>query len=210
MMEKQLIYEITMPNYPRKIMTAKARRPKYFLFPKDEGVKQKPKYNSNRYQWVDHKLSTKKIEKRLFDTATNEFVIKNSRIAGTERWVVINGQSIYNGKYNAHTQGKIMETIHRFYIPFLQALKPIDIYPLHIECEIYDYSNDIISGQGWDVGNRGWPYCKAFDDVLQKLNIINNDSNQYVRVPCHPIFFPIKEEILSIEPHLIFKIYQIL
>ncbi len=199
-----------MPNYPRKIMTAKARKAKYFIFPKDEDVKQKNKYNSNRYQWKEHISTTKKKEIRLFDTATQQFVIKNNRIAGTEKWEVINGQKIYNGLYNPFTQGKIMSTIHGFISSFLKGLKPIEVYPLYIECEIHDYSDDPISGKYWDVFNRGFPYCKAFDDALQNSGVIKNDSNEYVTVPAHPLFFPIKEEILSIEPHLIFKIYHIL
>lgn len=204
-MNKVLLHSIEVPHYIRKVLTTKSRMAKYFTFPKDEAVKQKPKYNSNRYQWKEHISSTKKKTTRLFDVATNEWVIKNNRIAGTEKWTVINGQHIYSGVYNEHTQGKIIKAIHDQLVPFLQGLAPIDKYPLYIECEIHDFSVDPISGKRWDVINRGYPYCKVFDDVLQELKIIPDDSYEYVMCPSHPLFYAINNDI----PKLIFKIYHV-
>jgi hypothetical protein len=207
-MQKILLHEIVVPNYLRKILTTKSRMAKYFIYPKDEAIKQKNKYNSNRYQWKEHISSTKKKTVRLFDVATNEWVIKNNRVAGKEKWTVINGQHIYSGVYNEHTQGKIIKAIHAQIVPFLQGLAPIEKYPLYIECEIHDFGNDEISGDRWDVGNRGYPYCKVFDDTLQEAKIIPDDSYKYVVCPCHPLFFDITDTEEKV-PKLIFKIYHV-
>lgn len=215
----ELLHEIMIPNYVRKVLISKSRRAKYFLYPKDERVREKKKYNSNRYQWKEYKLSTGRKEIRLFDTAVNDFVIKNSRVAGTEKWEVINAQKVYNGGYNEHTLGKIVKTIAASFIPSLQALPPINQYPLYLVCEIYDYIDDPISGSHWDVINRGYLYCKVFDDVIQPkteknplgIGLIEDDSCKHVRCPSHPVFYPLDDEdkLVSIEPHLKFKIFHI-
>lgn len=219
-MEKVLLHSITMPNYIRKIKLANARKAKFYIFPKDEDVKEKNKFNSNRYQWREHISSTKKKEIRLFDTATNEFVIKNTRTAGTEKWEVINSQKVYNGAYHPNVLGKIVVQIGQFISPFLEGLNPIDKYPLYIECEIHDYKDDPISGKRWDVINRGYLYCKVFDDILQPKTeknplgrgLVPDDTWEYIVCPSHPIFIPLKEEdkLLEIVPHLVFKIYHVI
>lgn len=220
-MKKELLYTIEMPNYIRKIKLAESRRAKYYVYPKDERVKEKIKFNSNRYQWKEYISSTKKKEIRLFDTAINQFVIKNTRTAGTEKWEVINAEKVYNGAYHPNVLGKIVKQIGEFMLPFLQALKPINQFPLWVECEIHDYLNDEISGKRWDVINRGYLYCKVFEDILQPktdknplgLGIIPDDSAEYIVCPAHPIFFSFSkttrtDNFADPEPKLIFKIYH--
>lgn len=221
-MEKTLIHSIEIPNYIRKVLISKERRAKYYTFPKDENIKNtKKKFNSSRYIWKEFISSTKRKEIRLFDTAINEFVIKNSRTAGTEKWEVINAEKVYNGAYHPSVQAKIVREIGSFLIPFLKALTPITQFPLWVECEIHDYNNDVISGNRWDVINRGYLYCKVFEDILQPktdknplgLGIIPDDSYKYIVCPAHPIFYSLGEKLLDNfadrEPKLVFKIYTV-
>lgn len=161
----------------------------------------------------------KEKEVRLFDVATNEFVIKNTRTAGTEKWEVINAEKVYNGAYHPSVQAKIVREIGQSFISFLKALPPITKYPLYVECEIHDYENDEISGNRWDVINRGYLYCKVFEDILQPkteknplgLGVIPDDSYKYVVCPAHPIFYSLGEKLVdrftNTEPKLIFNIY---
>lgn len=175
-MELKLLQTIEMPNYPRSVVISKSRRAKYFIFPKDEAVKQKPKYNSNRYQWRDYINSKRKIEVRLFDTATEEFVIKNNRVAGKEKRLVINGQRYYNGTYQDHEKGKILNELTAFFTSFLKGLRPIFEYPIHIEYIFETHLDD-----DTDVDNHGFPYYKGFQDCLFKSGLIINDTHKYVK-----------------------------
>jgi hypothetical protein len=204
---KELIRTIIIPAYPRKVLMSKSRRAKYFIQGKDTAVKDKKKYWGNRYIWKEYVSASKKKEIRLFDVSTNEYVIKNSRIAGTEKWLVINGQKYYSGLYQDYEKGKILDAINAHYYSFLQGQEPIVNYPLYIECEIHDLAVDPISGNmKWDVFNRAFPYCKAFEDNLKKHNIIPDDNTDYVLVPSHGIFVPIRQDQT---PFLQFNIYKI-
>lgn len=241
-MNKILLHEIVMPNYIRKVKLSDKRRTHYLelkgpsiITNRDsnsfnEAIKanlsilitSKPLGKSVQRGIISGEYIFKERVKKkplcLFDTKTNEFVITNPKVAGTEKWEVINGQKIYNFKYNPFTQGKIMEAIHEFITPFLMGLIRIDKYPLFLECELHDYSSDDISGKGWDVGNRCYPYCKAFDDALTRHRIIIDDKNDYVICPSHPIFYPLEKypSYMALNgigynniPLLVFKIYHI-
>lgn len=199
-----------MPNYPRKIKLADSRRAKYFRVGEKFPDKYRKKILSGDIIYKDRK----KNESCLYDTETNTFVLKNPKVAGTERWEVINGQKIYNSLYHPATRAKIMELIHKFMTPFLISLE-ITRFPLYIECEVHDLREDPISKyKAFDIYNRGFPYCKAFEDVLQELKIIPEDNVDYIICPSHPIFFPIPpidipNDISHLVPKLVFNIYHI-
>lgn len=200
-MQLELLHTIEMPNYPRKVLTSKERRAKYFIFPKDEAVRQKKKYSSTRYTWKEYISASKKKETRLYDTSTNEFVIKNSRTAGKEKWLVINGQKYYNGVYRDYEKGKILNELNRFYSSFLEALNPITQYPLHIE-----YIFDVYLDEDTDLDNHGFPYYKGFQDCLTKCGVIFNDSNRFIKsfkVEHNQLLHPESENTLIV------KIYAI-
>lgn len=200
-MDKELLYSITINNYIRKVKLADSRRAKYFK----PGESIPRKYLGDNFIWKEAKLSKKRVENRLYDIISETFVIKNPKVAGTERWEVINGQKIYNQGYHPFVRQKIMEQIHLSFVPYLVDLK-IDKFPLFIECEIHDLEIDPISrGQYWDVFNRAYPYCKAFEDVLQKCKVIPDDDYRYITCPSHPIFYPLKEG----NPKLVFNIYSV-
>lgn len=224
-MDKVLLYSITMNNYLRKIKLADSRRVKYF----EVGDAFPNKYRSGILNGnLQYRERTKKKPLCLFDTVTKEFVLKNPKVAGTERWEMINGQKIYNAGYHPIVRAKIMEQIHTFIKEQLSLYNkdlishsisnlPEDkalltehgiSYPLYIECEVHDLIKDPISkNQKWDVFNRTYPFCKAFEDVLQELGIIEDDSVEFVRCPSHPFFFPIGDGEI---PKLVFNIYKLI
>ena len=220
-MEKKLIYEIVMPNFPRVVRLSESRRAKYYLKDKFiagkdvlpmeclneitnldvveanwgnlaiktyKATKKLPartKYfciNPDKYKWKEHKKANKKVEIRLWDIEKKEYVIKNPSVAGTPNDEIINGQSMYNGTYHPHTRDKIMKVIHEYMIPFLKGLEPITTYPLIIEGYMYDYVEKctISKGRLFDIGNRQFPYNKAFEDMLQHCGIIKQDDVKHI------------------------------
>lgn len=219
-MQKELLYEIIMPNFPRTVRLSESRRAKYFKpqdklslkylqkeiwkAPKDINIDLNEVYyigqdNKGNYHkldknfiWKDHKLSTKRIEKRLYDCVLNDYVVKNSSVAGTPNDEIINGQKFYNGDYHPQVRSKIMDAIHEYMIPFLEGITPLasNSYPLVINGFMYDKgeSCEISKGKIWDVGNRQNPYNKAFEDMLQKCGVIKQDDFKHIVGPPRLIF----------------------
>ena len=197
---KEVLLTINLINYPRKILLTKKRRAKYFhpgdILPKKylsnqivldnnplyalNNIGQKLHLN-NRYSWEEHKLSGKRKEIRLYNSTTAEYVIKNSRVAGTENWKQIAGQDIYRFGMQNFYVSRIIGELHKYYMNYLtiegkgQISFKDSVYPIkihyHFECEM-DYN--------MDVDNYALPYYKAFQDCLVKSKIIPNDTRKYV------------------------------
>lgn len=225
-MNKELIYEIIMPDFPRVVRLSEHRRAWYYIktkvlagthkLPADclkevdittrlhmtpeenkeliskeyKATKRLPKrikyfiVDPTKYAWKLHKKGKNKFEERLIDIRTKEFVVRNHLTAGTPNDEIINGQNFYNSKYDPYTAGKIMTTIHEYMYSFLKGLQPITEYPIIIDGFMYDYGRECTisgkTGRTWDVGNRSFPYNKAFEDVLQHKGIVKEDDFEHV------------------------------
>lgn len=189
-MERELIHTITIPNYIRKVLLSKERRAKYYIRNKiHQGIQKLPKkYGTvtntksglyfelkEFFTWKEHKLTTGKIEIRLWDAIEQEYVIANPKTAGTEKWEVINGQKLYNQGYHPFVRRKIVDSIHEFFAPFLIGVKPVGNYPISIQ---YIFSGELSNNM--DLDNHALPYYKCFQDCLTKLSIIKNDTVEYI------------------------------
>lgn len=159
--------------------------------------------------WKEHKLTKGKSEFRLTDDATDEYIIKNTQVAGTESWHVINSQGLTNHTISPFTNGKVVKALHEQVTEAINkqwmGFEPkITFFPIRILMELHDYIvDDISKGKDWDIQNRCDVWSKAFVDTLTELEIIPDDHRAYVTQPPVPLFVP-----LSIgEPKLIFKIY---
>lgn len=131
---------------------------------------------STDYLWKNHKKSKGNFEERLFDIKANDFVIKNNRVAGTENWVKVNGQQLYNQGYHPNVRAKIVDVIHGFFLESLKDQEPLPInFPItihyHFECQMEDTA---------DVDNYALPYYKCFQDCLVKSCIIYNDTRKFI------------------------------
>lgn len=127
------------------------------------------------YGWKEHKKANKSVEIRLIDPI-GEYVIKNTRVAGTERWEVINGQKLYNQGYHPNVRAKIVDVIHEFFLKELREQEPLPInFPItihyHFCCAMDDRA---------DVDNYALPYYKCFQDCLVKSNMIYNDTRKFI------------------------------
>lgn len=139
-------------------------------------------------------------------------VIVNSKTVDTPRWTKINGQYMYNGNWNEFQRRKVFDTMHSFILSSIEkSLTTIKVaikFPVEIELEIHTLKshggikmlgNKLIiptkedkSNSNWDIGNLGFAWSKAIDDCLHKLNIIPDDSIQYVKSTGKVTFIPIE------------------
>ncbi len=181
------------------------------------------KLNLEICYWKQHKLSGKKFEFRLTDDATDEYIVKNTKVAGTESWHVINSQGVTNHTVSPFTNGKVVKALHEevekaIKRKFTEQYPKITTFPIRILMELHDYiSDEITKHNDWDVQNRCDVWGKAFVDCLTELEIIPDDHRAYVTQPPVPLYcpFPVAEspgdELVSdpfyYKPKLVFKIY---
>lgn len=143
--------------------------------------------------------------------------VTNPRTAGTPNYVKINSQNIYNSKYDKFSQAKVIAFIKEYLTYHIKVgVKELGLicknlvktYPVNISAQVYaPYSlggckyiggefKQVVS-HSWDIGNFGWIWCKCFDDVLQDVGIIVNDSVDYVRTTGGVSFIPTEESEFS-------------
>lgn len=196
--ESILLHKIEYPLYIKRVMLSKERRAKYYT-PQCK-IKNKKLNDRTRFVFREN-VKTKKSY--LVDVNTGEKVLKNPRAVGTPKYMSINAQHLYNQTLNEFSRDRVVRVLHEFFESGMKEIGRIDMYPLMITMEIHD---TIIEGTSeWDVGNRGFFYQKAFEDVLKKDKIID-DAAIYIAMPSAPIFIPVKTEE---ERKLVFSIYQI-
>lgn len=170
------LIDLVIPNYIRKVKLSESRRTKYFELPHGLNTPFAKKYQvgltTGAYQYRER---IKNKRPCLFDTVTKEFVVANPRVAGTQKWEIINGQKLYNQGYHPFVRQKIVDEIHKFFMPFLQNLPIITTFPIFIE---YIFHTTI--DERADIDNYALPYYKCFQDCLELSGIIPKDSWQYV------------------------------
>lgn len=163
------IFRIEIPLYVRHVKLSNARRPTFYK----KGDKIPKKYlNKERYDFIE-------LEKGefLFDLDNSEKVIKNSKVVGTPRVIVINGQSLYNGAIAKHTRNKVVETIEQEMHKFIKQFPKIEDYPINIIYEYHDLVRDPISkNKLFDIRNREVFYGKCIEDCLTRNNKIEDDN----------------------------------
>jgi hypothetical protein len=228
----KFIAEVSIPNYPREIMTAKARRPTYYK----KGTKLSKTIESKigiEYEWRDALVTVKgkpTLIQQLFDIDKNEKVIKNSKSAGKPRMLRINGQKLHMLTLQPYERSKILHKLKGIFAAAVSNLPSIKDKPLIIMGELrdtyYDMLNLDLAGNirknastDWDVDNRLLFYNKTFLDVLtgckqknpytKKIEptmrvIIEDDHRGIVTMPPSLIFTPIEE---GHTPSLIYRIY---
>ncbi len=110
----------------------------------------------------------------LIDIITKEKVIANPKKAGNVREWVINFQKIYDGTIRKHIRNNYLNLLKELITPWI-TIEPITEYPIKLEFFIFATEMPV------DVSNKGVCYTKVFEDILQKLKVIPNDSSNYIR-----------------------------
>lgn len=228
--EKQHIATVVIPQYIRKVVLAKSRAKKYYKKGEKLPVKYQQGLKKGTHEWYKH---TNGIL-YLLDSETDERIVKNSRSAGTERKMVINGQVLHQLTLLKPHRSKIMQAIKEQMIPEVEKLDTILYYPIRIECEMFSTYEDweYLKKDGkpqdinWDVDNHIIFHMKAFPDVLcgcpyidtkevdgeevkfinyKSKRIIPDDHRKYITQPPVPLFTPIEDYS---KRKLVFKIYH--
>lgn len=221
-MDKELIAEVIIPKYIRKVQVSGNRRPSYYK----QGEKLPLKYSSKLaidYQWIRFKNG-----KVLLCNANQEPIVKNPTSAGTPKYKIINGQDLHALTLQDYERSKIITVIKLQMIPEVEKLDIINDYPIIIEAELYDTFEDmeLLSTKGkvkdirYDIDNRFLMYGKTFPDVLSgclsrdndtgdmvctSKPIIADDNRRYITNSMGCLFYPIEN---TEERKLVFKIYK--
>ena len=214
----QLLRELEVPQYIRRVRIAQARRAEYYELGKKK-IKAKKYLDQTKYGFRPFKVTRGgKLTQVYFltDLATGERVIKNPKSAGTPKDKLINGQDIYNQTIVQETRNKMLQEIKAFFTPFVNKLEPIDMtdLPVRIEVELHDTILEETSKKLWDVDNRFYMYGKAFQDVLtgnmlkgraRSKIILPDDNCLMISKPPSPLFIPVETPE---ERKLVFRIYK--
>jgi hypothetical protein len=209
MENKEFLFDIVIPKYIRIYTKSNNVRAKYFIKGKKslplmfcnkrkydlEGVREP---NNTEYGWQPFPVvrqGRKSYVDFLINIDTGERVISNPKDVGKVKMANINGQGIYNGNIAQHERNNMIGAIKDYLRPHIKNLKPIDRFPIRIDCYMFDVIHDTIysKGQAWDVENRFFPYGKSFHDLLTECKIIPDDQRLYITEPAHPIFVPIED-----------------
>ena len=198
-MKKQTV---EIPLYIRKVKLSNKRITKYYESTK-VGPKAKKYANREQYDYVLYKSKTRKF---LTDLKTGERVIANPLAQGTPKYIVVNGQKLYNGEMNPMVRRKVMAELKEqmgLVVDKMTELDPKD-FPIRIEMELHDVIREPSSHSLWDLDNRAYPYVKAFQDCLtgnrdrdgKKRNkqVIPDDNILFITSPPTPTFIPVESE----------------
>lgn len=185
MNEEGELLRIEIPDFITKIQLSKVRKPIYYEEGKAVVPPSKLKHTnsgSKKYCWASHKIGSK-IKILLTEVKTNLPVIKNSRAAGTPKFLLIKGNSIYSGFGGYRTRVRIMQEIKNNFREFFKD-KKITQFPIYLKFIMYDSINlktSKDSNKSQDGDNCLWPYTKASQDLMVEMKIIPDDNLSYIR-----------------------------
>lgn len=210
------VVTVEIPNYLRRVKLSEARQIKYYYKDAKTGKSSLPKaakYKTDKYEW--RPLKKNGLKMFLYSKETDERVVANPKAAGTPRYMVINGQKLYNGEMSKFTRSKIINAIKDEISSYTDALDVITEFPLSIQMEIHDTIRESNSKALWDVDNRAGPYIKAFQDCLtgnkdkngnlRCKQVIPDDNILFIPGPPSPKFIPVDNEDAR---KLVFKIVK--
>lgn len=170
-MQREVLRQIVIPDYPDKVLISKARRPVYYV-KEGSSVRGKTQIptsflkNKNKYYFDSRGV--------LMNKVTGEAKLANPKSAGEPRYWVVNFQQIWNGSIAKHGRNNRVEKLKEILRPHFTRVLPVLVYPVAIEIFIYDTEFPV------DVSNRGVIYTKVIEDLLVTEAILLDDSAKYV------------------------------
>ena len=161
---------IKIPEFKTKFEISHSRRAKYYKL----GDKLPKKYLDNRYFFDSN-------DDFLYDTSISGWkkVIKNTRVAGTPKYWVLNGQSLYSGNMHQMVRNKVTNLVHEYLSSFIGEVVPIELKTgeyLKIRCIL----SELKGVANWDCSNK-WPWIKWFEDTMVESGKISEDKITVVR-----------------------------
>jgi hypothetical protein len=196
-------FNMVVQQYPLKYTVAESRMKKYYfkelaasgmpdipVEAMDIPQYAKKKLKEGIFSWVfmTRTVGGQRVRKEaLFNTVTNEFVLKNPRTAGTPRILPINGQDFWSsGEGQQWNRSKLKEFLYDYYASRIVQQLPEGIWApkgsfIHLEYIFYFPFKIYEANDVQDLDNHSYPYVKVFKDVLQTLGVIKGDDFRYVR-----------------------------
>lgn len=170
MNKAKIITLITVPDYPDKVMTAKSRRPIFYVS-ETSRVRGRniipPSYlNEERYYFNEDGV--------LINRKTNEPQLANPQTAGKPRYWVVNFQDIWNQNITKQDRATKVDKLKAVLRPYIQAIREIRVFPIELNIYLYDSCMPI------DISNRGAIYTKVIEDLLVSEGKIPDDSVEYI------------------------------
>ena len=195
-----LLY-IEVKDFITRIQTSKARKAIYYEQHGKHPVPQsKLKHitplGKCKFIWSD----IKKPKILLADSETLELIVKNSRAAGTPKYLAIKGNNIYSGFGGYRTRVIIMNGIKDNLRPYFKG-KQITEFPIYLHFTIHDELNMTTSAgksQTQDLDNLFTCYIKAIQDLMKAEGVIPDDNLQFIRKSTYE-FIESKEKKLIIK-----------
>jgi hypothetical protein len=190
--EKELMFELELPEYPISAITSKAKRPKYYSSVPGRGrVNKLPKTLEKKGYSID--LEDYYVDKN------GERVVANTRTAGKPGTLPINAQIFYVGK--PFQRMAIKNFLTEYLTPYVKKMKKID-YPVYIESEVHAmYEHRLM-----DMNNVGYVWDKILTDIMVSEGVLVDDDPLYVTRPgSAPLYIPVKT---FEDRKLVFRFYK--
>lgn len=145
----------------------------------------------------------------VINKKTKEKIIANKSQIGKPKFQLISGQDIFSGNLREHLKGTIFQAIKQSFVPYVKDMPIISNYPVRIKMYIYDtvknFNDTTLKderGRRWDLGNRAYPYGKAFLDLLvtgtdgtnkvMEPKLIDDDRLHVTEDPQGGVFCPLR------------------
>lgn len=196
---------IEVPNYPVNIEISKTRKAQYYEWKGNtirSKTRKLPKmyHTSNtdvvtnqdlkhpyylaykvKSKWIAFRhdvptviLNSKKEKVVLINIEEEEPIVANAGVKDTPRYASINMNTYYSGNISPHTRVKMMDMLHELFINALNNTQHSTVMiapPVITTIRFYTQ----FGLNNWDIENIGWPYMKAFNDVI-KRRLIPDDN----------------------------------
>ena len=186
MMNKdELIFEIEVPDFISKVKISNSRKPIYYEKgnAKTPVPKTKSKHIPLKFDWKLHKIGSK-IKNLLTDVKTQQPLIKNSRVAGTAKYLPVKGNLFYSGFSHYSQRSAVINAIKDNFRSHF-AGKQAKEFPIRLEFIIYDILTVVQGTNGLnktqDIDNLFFAYVKASQDLMTQMSIIPDDNLLYIR-----------------------------
>lgn len=163
---------IVVPQYPDKVMVAKARRPIFYVSAESR-VRGRTKVPSSFLTSANYQFNSDGV---LIDVRTGEAKLANPKTAGTPRMWVVNFQDIWNQNITKQDRAMKVDKLKAILRPYISKMRalPKSSFPVEININLYDIVMPV------DVSNKGVIYTKVIEDLLVSEGKIPDDSVFYV------------------------------
>lgn len=191
-------FNVIFPLYPETLRLSEEQREK--LIPRGDKplkVMKQKKLDAGEYIWKEKEVirgGVKTTVEFLFDVVNDTFVVANPKVAGTPKEIIINSQLLWQSASGApgwhHTIQKLKRELSEWFKPglvrqFGHLTEPIQPKTpgTYIHFEYIFYYPFLATGNKsyQDYINHWYVRGKVFEDTMEFLGLIKNDSPDYVR-----------------------------